>query len=260
MKYFKRILIPVLGILFFASCSTKKEILYFQNIEEIDGWVNDMDYEPVIEKNDALRINVSSINEEVVKPFQSPHIGASGGAAMGGGGQNMSLMGYLVSPDGTINFPVLGQIKVTGMTRSEVQKMIQERVRDYVTDAVVDVRLVNFQITVLGETGSTRVPVQDGRITVPELIAMTGDITYNGKRENILVIREEQGIKSYGYVDLTEADVFKNPYYYLKQNDIVYVEPTYRAVKSAGFFTSYQGIISLGTTVISMYLLINSLL
>ena len=197
------------------------------------------------------------MNEEVVQPFQPPNMNQMGGG--GGGGQNLSLMGYLVAPDGTINFPVLGQVKVTGLTRTEVQRMIQEQVREYVTDAVVDVRLVNFQVTVLGETGSTRVQVQDGRITVPELIAMTGDITYDGKRENILVIREEQGVKSYGYVDLTEADVFKNPYYYLKQNDVVYVEPTYRAVKSAGFFTSYQGIISIGTTIISLYLLINSL-
>ena len=93
-----------------------------------------------------------------------------------------------------------------------------------------------------------------------ELIVEVVDISYDGKRQNILVIIETNGVKSYGRVDLTNAhDVFKNPYYYLKQNDIVYVEPTYRTVKSAGFFTSYQGIISVGTTIISLYLLINGL-
>ncbi|SFN74093.1 polysaccharide biosynthesis/export family protein [Salegentibacter flavus] len=239
------------------SCSTKKEIVYFHDIEELEGYENIMDYEPVIEPNDVLRINVSSLNEEVVKPFQPNTQGQQGGA---GGGQNMSLTGYLVDPDGNIQFPVLGAVEVAGMKRSEVQQELQSKIRDFVTDAVVDVRIVNFKVTVLGETGASRVEVSDGRITVPELIAEVGDIGYDGRRQNILVIREKDGVKSYGRVDLTDAnDVFKNPYYYLKQNDIVYVEPTYRAVKSAGFFTSYQGIISLGTTIISMYLLINSL-
>ncbi|WP_081210082.1 polysaccharide biosynthesis/export family protein [Salegentibacter sediminis] len=249
-------LLLLIGFLIF-SCSTKKEIVYFHDIEELEGYENIMEYEPVIEPNDVLRINVSSINEEVVKPFQPPTQGSQGG---GGGGQNMSLTGYLVDPEGKIQFPVLGSVEVAGLKRSEVQQKLQGEIRNFVTDAVVDIRIVNFKVTVLGETGATRVEVSDGRITVPELIAEVGDISYDGRRQNILVIREKDGVKSYGRVDLTDAnDVFKNPYYYLKQNDIVYVEPTYRAVKSAGFFTSYQGIISLGTTIISMYLLINSL-
>ncbi len=240
------------------SCSTRKEIVYFQDIEELAGYENIMDYEPVIEPDDVLRINVSSLNGEVVKPFQPNTQGQQGGG--GGGGQNMSLTGYLVDPDGNIQFPVLGAVEVAGKKRSEIQQDLQNEIRNFVTDAVVDVRIVNFKVTVLGEAGGTRVEVSDGRITVPELIAEVGDISYGGKRQNILVIRETNGVKSYGRVDLTDAnDVFKNPYYYLKQNDIVYVEPTYKTVKSAGFFTSYQGIISVGTTIISLYLLINSL-
>ncbi|MGM0933342.1 MAG: polysaccharide biosynthesis/export family protein [Bacteroidota bacterium] len=240
------------------SCSTKKEIVYFHDIEELEGYENIMDYEPVIEANDVLRINVSSMNEEVVKPFQPPTQGQQSGG--GGGGQSSSLTGYLVDPAGNIQFPVLGAVKVAGKKRSEIQQDLQNKIRNFVTDAVVDVRISNFKVTVLGEAGASRVEVSDGRITVPELIAEVGDISYDGKRQNILVIRETNGVKSYGRVDLTDAnDVFKNPYYYLKQNDIVYIEPTYRTVKSAGFFTSYQGIISVGTTIISMYLLINNL-
>ena len=94
---------------------------------------------------------------------------------------------------------------------------------------------------------------------MPELIAMSGDITYNGKRENIKIIREVNGVKTVGYIDMTESNLFDSPFYYLKQNDLVYVEPTYRTVKSAGFLSSYQGIVSVGTTIVSLYLLINSL-
>lgn len=237
--------------IFVCSCSTRKEIVYFQGAEELEGMENPLDYEPVIEQNDVLRINVSSMNEEVVAPFQMNTGGQQGGG--GGGGQNLSLTGYLVDTDGNINFPVLGEVDVANKTRSEVQDLIQDQVRDYVTDAVVDVRIVNFRVTVLGETGAGRVEVTDGRITVPEALAMSGDITYDGKRDNILVIREADGIKSVGRVDMTQADIFTNPYYYLKQNDIVYVEPTYRRVKSAGIITSYTGIFSLITSAISLY-------
>ncbi len=245
---------------FLLSCSTKEEIVYFDQAHEIEGMENLLKYEPKIEINDVLRINVSSssVNEEIVAPFQMPNQGQQGGGA--GGGQNMSLTGYIVHPDGNIKFPVLGEVDVKGLTRSEIASSLERQIEAYVKDPIVDVRIVNFSVTVLGEVGNPgRVQVSDGRITIPELLAEVGDITYDGRRENILVIREVEGIKKVGKIDMTETNLFSSPFYYLKQNDIVYVEPSYRAVKSAGFFTSYQGIISLGTTIISLYLLINSL-
>ena len=242
-----------------SSCATKDEVVYFNNSQSLEGKENLLDYEPKIEANDVLRINVSSssVNEEIVAPFQ---MNQQGGQSGGGGGQNLSLTGYLVSPQGTINFPVLGTVEVEGLSRTAIQQKLQKQIAEYVRDPVVDVRIVNFSVTVLGEVGSPgRVKITDGRVTMPELLAMSGDITYNGKRENIKIIREVNGVKTVGYIDMTESDLFDSPFYYLKQNDLVYVEPTYRTVKSAGFFSSYQGIISVGTTIVSLYLLINSL-
>lgn len=242
-----------------SSCATKDDVVYFNNSQSLEGQENLLDYEPTIEANDVLRINVSSssVNEEIVSPFQ---MNQQGGQSGGGGGQNLSLTGYLVSPQGTINFPVLGTVEVEGLNRTAIQQKLQDQIAEYVIDPVVDVRIVNFSVTVLGEVGAPgRVSITDGRVTMPELLAMSGDITYNGKRENIMVIREVKGVKSVGYIDMTESDLFDSPFFYLKQNDLVYVEPTYRTVKSAGFFSSYQGIISVGTTLISLYLLINNL-
>lgn len=242
-----------------SSCATKDEIVYFNNVQELEGQVNLLDYEPKIERNDVLRINVSSssVNEEITKPFQMNQQGNQSG---GGSGQNLSLTGYLVSPQGTINFPVLGTVRVEGLSRTAIQQKLENQIAEYVRDPVVDVRIVNFSVTVLGEVGSPgRVQITDGRITMPELLAMSGDITYDGRRENIKIIREVNGVKTIGSIDMTESNLFDSPFYYLKQNDLVYVEPSYRAVKSAGFFTSYQGIISVGTTIISLYLLINNL-
>ncbi|HET8885498.1 MAG TPA: polysaccharide biosynthesis/export family protein [Salinimicrobium sp.] len=247
-KFFLLCLCSIMAI----SCSTKEEIVYFDNAESLEGIENLLEYEPVIEENDVLRINVSSMNEEVVSPFQMN----LGGQTSGGGGQNLSLTGYLVDVDGNIQFPILGKIPVAGKTRMEIETMLQTKIREYVTDAVVSVRIMNFRVTVLGEVRSPgRKDITDGRVSIPELIAMSGDITYNGKRENILVIREIEGVKQIGRVDMTSADVFKNPFYYLKQNDVVYVEPTYKQVKSAGFITSYTGVLSLFTSALSLYLL-----
>ncbi|AVR46881.1 sugar transporter [Christiangramia fulva] len=243
MKKLSGLLLTSILLVSLFSCATRDEVVYFQKAEDINGMKNLLDYEPVIEKNDVLRINVSSRNEEVVKPFQMNLGNQQSG---GGGGQNLSLTGYLVDPKGYIQFPVLGQVKVAGKTRTELEQDLQEQIRSMVTDAVVSVRIVNFKITVLGEVGSPgRISVDDGRMTLPQLIAEAGDISYSGKRENILVIREVDGVKSMGRVDITSSDVFNNPYYYLRQNDIVYVEPTYKKIKSAGFITSYTGIFSL---------------
>ena len=252
-----------------ASCSTKKQILLFQDIEAVDGYEMYQEYEPRIEENDILRIDVYSLDQDVAAPFNlnmnrsgsssSTNFGSSGTGSRGGGGSsnNDRLQGYLVGPEGTIQFPVLGRIEVKDMTRGKLEEYLTQEIRRYVRDAVVQVRIINFKFTIMGEVPSTGVyQVSDERVTVPQALAMAGGITYNGKRDNVLVIRQEKGLISHGWVDLTQAeDVFKNPYFYLKQNDVVYVEPTYRQVKSAGFITSYTGLISLATTIISLTIL-----
>ncbi len=251
----KKFLLLILGLLIFSSCSTRKEIVYFQGIENIQSFDSLRKFEPRIEINDVLSINVSSMNDEVVEPFRMDVGGQSGNRGGGSGNNNASMYGYLVDTDGKIQFPVLGEIKVVNQTRGQLEEYLTRELREYVTDAVVRVRIVNFKITVLGETGSSVIDVPDERISVPQAIAMAGDITYDGKRDNILVIRDHNGKLTYGRVDLTSADIFKNPFYYLKQNDIVYIEPTYRKVKSAGFITSWQGIVSILTTAFSLIVL-----
>lgn len=236
------------------SCASRDEVVYFDNVQQLEGMENLLDYEPVIEENDVLQINVSSMDEKVVAPFQM-NLGSQQ-AGGGGGTQNASLRGYLVDVDGNIRFPQLNKVKVAGKTRSEIEEMLQEQIRKFVTDAVVSVRILNFSVTVLGEVRTPgRIKISDGRVTLPELLAMSGDINYTGKRENVLIIREVEGVKSVGRIDMTQVDLFSSPFYYLKQNDIVYVEPTYRQVKSAGFITSWQGLLSILTTAFSLYLL-----
>ena len=249
----KNKLLILISLLAFSSCSTRKEIVYFQGAEKLENMKDVMEFEPVFEVNDILHIKVSSLNEEVVAPFQMN----TGGQSQGGGGQQSpSLMGYMVDVDGNIQFPVLGKIPTAGKSRSEFESFLTDKLKAYVTDAVVAVRLLNFRVIVLGEAGSQNVvQVENERISVPELIATVGGVNYTGIRNNIMVIREVDGVKSVGYVDMTSADVFKNPFYYLKQNDIVYVEPNYKTVKAAGFITNYTGLISIATTIFGLIIL-----
>jgi len=250
----KKNIIFLLSIIILTSCSTRKEIVYFQGAERLQGMQAAMEFEPVFEVNDILHIKVTSQIPEVAEPFQMT---MGGRASTGGGGQqnNPALMGYMVDIDGNIQFPGLGTVSVAGKSRTELEQYLAGEIRNYVTDAVISVRLLNFRVVVLGETGQSVVQVENERISVPELLATVGGITYDGKRDNIMIIREVDGIKSVGTVDMTSADVFKNPYYYLKQNDIVYVEPTYRKVKSAGFITNWQGLVSIATTAFSLIIL-----
>ena len=246
----KNKIILLLIVSFITSCATREEIVYFQGAEDLQNKKNLLSFEPVIEVNDILKIDVTSLNKEVVEPFNKTIIGQQGGQ------QNPALSGYLVDIDGNIQFPVLGQINVKNKPRSELEAMLTKQIKAYVTDAVVSVRILNFRVVVLGEAGAeTVINVENERISVPELLANVGGISYNGKRQNILVIREVDGVRSIGRIDMTKADVFNNPFFYLKQNDIVYVEPTYRTVKAAGFITSYTGLISLFTTAISLFIL-----
>jgi polysaccharide export outer membrane protein len=249
----KKIFILLMIISFFTSCATREEIVYFQGVEKLKNMKDVAEFEPVFEVNDILHIKVSSLNQEVVAPFQMN----SGGQSQGGGGQqNSSLMGYMVDIDGNIQFPVLGKVPAAGKSRSEFESYLTNELKAYVTDAVVAVRLLNFRVIVLGETGSqTVVQVENERISIPELFATVGGISYSGLRENIMIIREVNGVKTVGYVDMTSADVFKSPFYYLKQNDIVYVEPNYKTVKQAGFITSYTGLISIATTIFGLVIL-----
>ena len=260
MKKFIFLLLIILSI---SSCATREEIVYFQNLEKLDEMAPIQPFEPRIEVNDVLQITVSSFNPESAAPFNlnySSQSLSSGSSSLGGssGGSRSSrggnaLTGYMVETDGTIKFPVLGKISVINKTRRELEEDLGQRLQEYVTDAVVRVRIQNFKVTVMGETGSSVIQVPDEQVSILEVIAMAGDITYEGKRENVLIIRNHNGELSYGRVDLTDVDVFQSPFFYLKQNDIVYVEPTYRQVKSAGFIQDYSGFLSIITSVLSLF-------
>ena len=192
------------------------------------------------------------MNEEVLAPFMRK-IGLEGNVS----NSNAGLQGYLVNVNGSIRFPVIGDIAVSGKTRGEVEALLKAKLSEFITDVVVDVRIMNFKVTVIGAVNAPGVySVPDERVTLPQAIGLAGDLSEDGKRDNVLVIREVDGKQQVSRIDLTKTDFFSSPYYFLKQNDVVYVEPSLKGVKKSGFIPDIPALLSLFTVVLTSVILL----
>lgn len=221
------ILLAVAAML--ASCAAPKDIAYFQNRvidqpEKIDKHAG-----IVIQPKDMLSIVVSSRNPELVSMFNLPVISYQAGSEVVSSSSQMRLLGYVVDNDGYIDFPVLGAIKVSGLTRWELSEMIKGKlIKDgYLSDAVVTVEFMNFKVSVLGEVNAPGTYTINGdKVTILQAISLAKDLTIFGMRENVSVIRERDGERTFYQINLCDVDLFNSPAYYLQQNDIIYVEPS----------------------------------
>jgi len=250
------LLVMLLGSIAFGSCNVPKETLYFKDNRKTDTSVVVTHIPPyqqsLIAPDDILAVSVSSISDftskDPVRIFNEGGIEynltpANGNQASGGansGGSNMK--GYLVDPDGYIDYPVIGKLKVAGLTLREVKTLLANRLAsDYVKDPVVEVRIMNYKVTVLGEVRYPGVVIAPNhRMNVLEAIAAAGDINLSGRKDNVMVIREINGKREFASVNLNSRNAFTNPYFILKQNDIVYIQAG-RAVRenSANTFVRF---------------------
>jgi polysaccharide export outer membrane protein len=181
-------------------------------------------FEPVIQKNDILQITVSGMNLEDAIVFNTPSMASTGTS----GASGPQAVGFLVSDQGFIQYPVLGQVKADGLTKSELTKYIRNQLeeRKLLVDPVVSVRFLNYRVTILGEVAKPQVVnVSNEKITILEALGLAGDITVFGKKENVLLIRDVDGERTVKRLNLNSKEIFASPYYYLRSNDVVYVEP-----------------------------------
>lgn len=225
--------IAVAGTLIFSSCSAPKNIAYFQDRVNDSPEKIDKHAGIVIEPKDMLSIVISSRNPELAAMFNLPVVSYQAGSEMVSSGGQLRLMGYSVDNEGYIDFPILGKLDVAGKTRWELSDMIKTRLEKegLLAEPIVTVEFMNFKVSVLGEVNSPGIlNVEGDKFTVLDAISHARDLTIFGKRENVSVIREEDGKRTIYQINLCSVDMFKSPAYYLKQNDIVYVEPS--AIKS----------------------------
>ena len=250
MKNFYNYLI---GLLIMSSCASKEDIYYLQDAEL--NAVGEFVYESsLIQPNDILKITVDSSEPLTSLPYNR---GATAGAAQNI--QVMQLEGYLVDSKNIINFPVLGPISTLNLTIQDLAEFIKKELveRGHLTDPNVIVRLLNAKVTILGEVkapGTYNFTEQN--ITLMQALGYAGDLTINGKRDDILITREVNGVRQVTHINLTSAKFMKSPYYFVKPNDVIIVNPNEPKVKSAGFV----GNVGTVATVISLVLSVTILL
>lgn len=257
MKW-KNGLLLMLSLVLLASCFTPKKVVYLQDLQPGVMEALKEDYEAKIKKDDLLQILIMAQSPEAAKPFNLSSL-AQEMSTTGGGNQDQ--YSYLVDVNGGIDLPILGRLQVEGLTTNEVKDkvvaLLQEK--NLIKEPMVQVRIQNFKILMLGEVKSPgAIEVKGERITILDAISQAGDLTMQGRRDRVTVIREENGKRTVTNLDLKSKKLFDSPCFYLKQNDVVYVEPN--DAKSVQYRSGQMGNvtpwISLVSSILSLVTLI----
>jgi polysaccharide export outer membrane protein len=242
------------SILMLASCGTVKDIAYFQNKTKNHPEAIDNEAGIVIQPKDMISIVVSSRNPELVTMFNLPVVSYQAGSEIVSGAGQQRLLGYVVDEEGNIDFPVLGKLHIVGMSQSEVINLIEGKLQGQLVNPIVTMRFLNARVTVLGEVRNPGTYVlNNGRMTLLEALGIAGDLTQYARRENILVTRENNGKVEFARLNLSSDEIFTSPYFYLQQNDVVYVEPNQARTtsnQSISLWLSMVGTVSSASTVV----------
>lgn len=255
-------LIPIFSLLLLMSCkTTTNNITYFQYLDNQVTTIGEqtVNYTPRIAPDDQLSITVSGTDPNAVAAFNMPLASylAPGEAYVT---STPVLHTYLVNSHGEIDFPVLGKLQVANMTRSELTDIMTEKISAYVKSPIVTIQIRNFKVSVLGEVNKPgMVNIPNERLSILDALGMAGDLTIYGNRTNVLLIRDNNGQKEYHRFDLTSSETLTSPYYYLQQNDVLYVEPNKARKGNAKYSQSGQFNISLASTIISALSILASL-
>ncbi len=241
----------LLFTLLLTSCASRKKLVYFQDSTDQAGTVSANSYSPKFKPDDFLFIVVYGADDNSTKPFNLPLSNNSTNRGYSIGAP--ANQGFLINEKGEIDFPILGTIKIGGLERSQAIELLKEKIKPYINNPIINIQIQNFKITVLGEVrnpGTFTIPNE--RITLLEAIGLAGDLNITGVRNNVLVIREENGQKKEFKIDLTTKEVFNSPVYYLNQNDLVYIQPN-QAKSNSSLISAASGIfISTASLLITM--------
>ncbi|MGM0635372.1 MAG: polysaccharide biosynthesis/export family protein [Bacteroidota bacterium] len=252
----KKIILFFIAAFLVASCATRKDVVYYQDIDDINlSDVDEVNSHPQVQVNDLLNIKVKTLNPVSSIPYNLEM--GEGSARQPQRIELLRLTAYLVDDEGNINFPQLGKVNVAGKTTQEVQDLLQEKLSEFLIDPTVVLRLVNFKFTIQGEVNRPGTyDIIEENLTLPQAIGMAGDFSINGRRDNVTLVRHENGERVVKRIDFTKSDWMNTPYYYIRQNDLIYVEPNNPKVKSAGFVSGVGTLLSVVSIMLSAIVII----
>lgn len=251
-KAYKVVIVSILICsIFLTSCVSKKDITYFQN-DEIDQNKVSNSYKTIFKPDDLLQITISALDFESVKSFNLPAVSFATTTDTPVGAPQQQT--YLIDNNGFIDFPVIGKLKIGGLTRNQTIELLKQKLDpDYVKNPTINIRIANYSITVLGDVkkpGTYTIPNE--RITILEAIGLSGDLNITGKRNTVKVFREINGKKVQFNVDLRSNKIFTSPVYYLQQNDLVYVDQNKSSSQDAAFNRNTGLFVSIGSIIVSL--------
>ncbi|MFN5889507.1 MAG: polysaccharide biosynthesis/export family protein [Bacteroidota bacterium] len=252
-------LMLALVVLGSSGCFTRKNQLLFRGMSDTSYSASMQQIKPVIQRGDQLSIMVFGYDQESVQYFNMPMGGGQGGGMMMQGGQGGGgMMGYIVSEEGTIEFPKLGTMNVLGYNQEQLRDTLQQRLKPYVNSPIVNVRLLNFRVTYLTTDRAQTIFIMNNKTNIIQFLGMVGGISWTDRKNNILLIRQVDNKRTVTRLDFTQKDIFDSEYFYMQPNDIIYVEPNQRK-----FLETNIQLISLVTSITStvsiFFLFINSL-
>ncbi|NHF61549.1 polysaccharide export protein [Flavobacteriaceae bacterium TP-CH-4] len=240
----------LLFVMVLSSCASKKDIVYFQDASDYETIRSGNTHTNKFKIDDVISIHVSTLDPQASLPFNLFKGAEEGGI-------RPEQVDYIIDKNGEIDFPVIGAIKVVGLSPEETKVLLKEKLSEYLVDPIINIRLKNFTVTVLGQVNRPGTyPVLGEQITVMEALGLANDLTIKGKRDNVLVIRDFNGTKVYNRIDLTKKEALNSPVYYLTQNDIVYVEPNKSAITSSALDNRASIWVSIGSVLITSTVLI----
>lgn len=257
-NYLKLFSLLVVFSTFLVGCANRKNMIYFQDLPQNVVISDSVNFELKYKVGDFLAIQVSGAEPELLVYFNQERLfgeNFTGNYAF----DNPQTSGFTVMEDSTINFPLIGKIKAAGKTRIQLTNDLTVLLKKYIDDPVVNIRLRNFKITVLGDVAAPGTfTVTNERISLIEAIGVARDLNITAKRKNVLVIREENGRQITYRIDLTKDDLFNSPVYYLQQNDVVYVEPNQAKLNTSKYSPVYGVLISVTSLIITTVVLITN--
>lgn len=248
----QRTLLLAITIALLSACGSKKDVVYFQDaaLSGLETQVKESRAATRFKIDDLISIFVSTLDPEASAPFNLFRGTQEGGI-------RPEQVDYLVDKEGEIDFPVIGKLKVVGLTPEELRVKLTESLADYLKDPIINIRLKNFTVTVLGEVNRPGTYLVNGeQITIFEALGLASDMTIKGMRKNVLVVREFDGTKVYYRIDLTSNKAAESPVYYLTQNDVVYVEPNKSAITSSALDNRASITVSIVTALITSTVLL----
>jgi len=262
--HMKKILPLLTFIVILSSCASKKDYIYYQDIDEANlEQLDKIKPEVEIQVNDILQVQVQTLDPLAAVPFNRAMgmMGGGGGGAGGGGAgaQNLDLMGYIVDEAGDIQMPFVGKVKVSGLNLEEAEQEVRSKLLSYLKNPYVSVRILNYKFTIQGEVNAPGTfTTTDPNLTLLQALGQAGDLTITGRRHDVTIVRTVGNERVVKRIDLTQSNWMNTPYYYVKQNDLIYVAPNPAKVTSAGYISNVGVLLSVVSILFSTFIIIQN--